>query len=214
MRLSMPDPWNAERDPARRTRALAGMTLAAGLAALAPAFGSAPEPPPATRPAGNWQVPGEIQQPKGNWQVPGEIQKPGEIQTVAETCRTRLVVGADALFEFDKAELSSSAEASLAALGPRIRELSSASKKTPKTTIEGHTDAKGDDAYNDGLSERRARAVRTWLAARGFVAAETPIVGRGERHPVAPNARPDGSDDPEGRAKNRRVEVVLATCEP
>lgn len=214
MGFSMLDLSDSERGRARRPRTLAWMALASGLVASASAFASTPEPPPAAKPAGDWQVPGEIQQPKGTWQVPGEIQKPGEIQTVAETCRTRLVVGADALFEFDKAELSSAAEASLAALGPRIQELSSASKRAPKTTIEGHTDAKGDDAYNDGLSERRARAVRTWLAARGFIAPQTPIVGFGERHPVAPNSRPDGGDDPEARAKNRRVEVVLATCEP
>jgi outer membrane protein OmpA-like peptidoglycan-associated protein len=189
------------------------VVVALGLMAAAAATAVA-EQAAGTKPAGNWQVPGEIQQPKGKWQVPGEIQKPGEIQTVSETCRTRLVVGADALFEFDKAELSPAAEASLAALGPRIQEIAGAAKRAPKTTVEGHTDAKGDDAYNDGLSERRARAVRSWLAAHGFLAAETPIVGHGERHPVAPNSRPDGSDDPEGRAKNRRVEVVLATCEP
>lgn len=184
--------------------------------ALVPLAARAPEPakPEPAKPGGHWQVPGEIQQPKGTWQVPGEIQKPGEIQTVAESCRTRLVVGADALFEFDRAELTKAAEASLALLGPKIQEIERASKRPPKATVEGHTDAKGEDAYNDALSERRARAVRAWLAEHGFLAATTPIVGFGERHPVAPNSRPDGSDDPEGRAKNRRVEVVLATCEP
>lgn len=221
MRTSIGNNANGvERDQQRVSRCLhrgwLGLFLtmfAIGIDPTASAFAAG------TTRKGTWQTPGEIQQPKGTWQVPGEIQKPGEIQTVSEKCRTRLVVGADALFDFDKAELSAAAEASLAVLGPRIRELSGASagatgKQPPKVTIEGHTDAKGDEAYNHGLSERRAKAVRGWLAAQGFVAAETPIVGFGERQPVAPNSKPDGSDDPEGRARNRRVEVVVATCEP
>jgi outer membrane protein OmpA-like peptidoglycan-associated protein len=50
------------------------------------------------------------------------------------------------------------------------------------------------------------------LAAKGVVAAATPIQGWGERKPVAPNTKPDGSDDPQGRQKNRRVEVILDLC--
>lgn len=77
---------------------------------------------------------------------------------------------------------------------------------------QGHTDAKGADDYNQTLSEKRARTVKDWLAAKGAVAASTPIQGWGERKPVAPNAKPDGSDDPQGRQKNRRVEVILDLC--
>src|SRR6185436_8727374 len=143
------------------------------------------------------QTPG---QPKGNWQTPGEIQR------VEEKCRHRLVVAADALFAFDEATLSAQAEATLAALGPQL------AKEKGAVTVEGHTDAKGGDDYNQKLSERRARAVRDWLAAHEHLATGTPAVGYGESHPVAPNAKLDGSDDPAGRAKNRRVEVVIATC--
>jgi outer membrane protein OmpA-like peptidoglycan-associated protein len=50
------------------------------------------------------------------------------------------------------------------------------------------------------------------LAAKGAVAGSTPIQGWGERKPVAPNTKLDGSDDPQGRQKNRRVEVVLDLC--
>ena len=80
-------------------------------------------------------------------------------------------------------------------------------------SVEGHTDAKGATDYNQALSERRAGTVRDWLVRRGAVPAGTPMVGYGESRPVAPNVKPDGSDDPEGRAKNRRVEVVLDTCD-
>lgn len=164
------------------------------------------KPGEAQQPKGNWQTPGEIQQPKGSWQVPGEIQKPGEVQRVEERCRHRLVVAADALFAFDQDTLSPQAEATLAVLGPQL------AKEKGAVTVEGHTDAKGGDDYNQKLSERRARAVRDWLAAHHHLAAGTTAIGYGESKPLAPNAKPDGSDDPAGRAKNRRVEVVIATC--
>jgi OmpA-OmpF porin, OOP family len=79
-------------------------------------------------------------------------------------------------------------------------------------TLEGHTDAKGTDAYNQTLSEKRAQTVKDWLVAHGALPATTPIQGWGKRKPIAPNTKPDGSDDPAGRQKNRRVEVVVDTC--
>ena len=186
-----------------RLVAVAIVAAAASVSAGDPAGGSA-----ATG-GGHWQVPGEIQQPKGTWQVPGEIQKAGEIRKVEEKCRTRLVLGADTLFEFDRADLTAAATKSLGALASAIRE-----RHARGASIEGHTDAKGGDDYNQKLSEQRAAAVRDWLVADGAVAKGTPIVDHGETRPVAPNTRPDGSDDPEARARNRRVEVVLSTCEP
>jgi outer membrane protein OmpA-like peptidoglycan-associated protein len=193
--------------PRRPHRSRSVATAALLLAALASgARADDPKAAQTPQPKGTWQTPGEIQQPKGTWQVPGEIQKPGEIQRVEERCRHRLVVAADALFAFDEDKLSTSAEATLAALGPQL------AKEKGAVTVEGHTDAKGSDDYNRQLSERRARAVRDWLAAHGHLAAATTAVGYGESQPVAPNARPDGSDDPDGRAKNRRVEVVVVTC--
>ena len=62
------------------------------------------------------------------------------------------------------------------------------------------------------LSEKRAITVRGWLVNHGYVPEGTPIEGLGQRNPVAPNTRPDGSDDPEGRQKNRRIEIVIDTC--
>ena len=85
-------------------------------------------------------------------------------------------------------------------------------KTYPKATawIEGHTDGKGDDNYNEKLSERRAASVRNWLAFHGVRTAMT-TRGWGKSKPVAPNTKPDGSDDPEGRQKNRRVEITVKT---
>jgi outer membrane protein OmpA-like peptidoglycan-associated protein len=129
----------------------------------------------------------EIQQPRGSWQQPGPIQQ--------------------ALFDFDKSNLRPDAEETLAAAGPEIAKLGG-----KPTRIEGHTDAIGSDAYNMKLSEARAAAVRDWLVGRGLVPVSTPIKGYGKSNPIAPNKTSDGRDDPEGRQKNRRVEVVFDTC--
>lgn len=185
---------------------LAGLAGAAWLVLAGPA-GAQGE---IQTPKDNWQKPGEIQQPRGTWQQPGEIQVPKGIQAIRTEeakCTKRFLVGADALFEFDKATLTPDAEETLSALLPLLAKAG----KHP-AMIEGHTDAKGGDAYNQTLSEKRARTVKDWLVARGAVAAATPIQGWGKRRPVAPNAKPDGSDNPEGRQKNRRVEVVLDLC--
>jgi len=162
------------------------------------------------QPKGNWQKPGEIQQPKGTWQTPGEIQVPKGIQAIRSEdakCTKRFLVGADALFEFDQATLSPDAEETLKALLPLL-----AKAGQHPASVEGHTDAKGSDSYNQTLSEKRARTVKEWLAAHSALPSTTPTVGWGKRKPVAPNAKPDGTDDPAGRQKNRRVEVVLDLC--
>lgn len=111
----------------------------------------------------------------------------------------------DTLFAFDKAELSPQAEANLQQVAELIR-------RAPPgpIAVTGHTDSKGDDAYNQALSERRANAVATWLRAQvGVRQRAITVAGKGESEPVVPNTRPDGSDDEAGRARNRRVELLL-----
>lgn len=152
----------------------------------------------------------------GDFQKPGEIQKAGEIQVprgiqavhvATERCERRLTVGADALFAFDQWTLDPEAEETLVVVLPEIAKAG----KHP-VSIEGHTDGKGSDSYNDALSEKRAQTVKQWLVARGAVPPSTRVIAWGKRKPVAPNQKPDGSDDPDGRQKNRRVEVVIDTC--
>ncbi|MBX9829915.1 MAG: OmpA family protein [Xanthobacteraceae bacterium] len=153
----------------------------------------------------------EIRQPTGKWQVPGDIQVPKGIQAVrtvaVSRCERRLSVVADALFDFDKASLRRDAEETLMAAAPEIRKLGGKPSR-----IEGHTDAIGGDAYNMTLSEARASTVRDWMAKRELVPASTPIKGYGKTVPAAPNTIAGGKDDPAGRQKNRRVEVVFDTC--
>jgi len=106
---------------------------------------------------------------------------------------------ADVLFDFDKADIRPDAAAALAKVATIIRAYPNGS-----ATLEGHTDSKGDDAYNQRLSERRAESVRRWLADKERIdAGKLSARGWGERRAVATN------DTDEGRQKNRRVEVVI-----
>lgn len=119
----------------------------------------------------------------------------------------KIDLAADVLFDFDQADLRADARDELAKVG----EVLSAHPGAP-VTIEGHTDAKGGDAYNQRLSERRAESVKRWLVQNAAAdAGRITTRGWGEIRPVTPNTRPDGSDDPEGRQRNRRVEITLRT---
>ena len=194
-----------------RLKPLLGLGLAIAVLST-PAFAQRDlqKPGEIQAPKGTWQKPGEFQVPKGTWQKPGEIQVPRGIQAIkseTEQCRRRLSVVADALFEFNQATLTSRAEETLNALPPMLPQAS----RHPMS-IEGHTDSIGSADYNQKLSEQRAQAVKTWLVARQAVPAATPIKGYGKGRPVASNTNPDGSDNPEGRQRNRRVEIVIDTC--
>ncbi|MBI4641633.1 MAG: OmpA family protein, partial [Candidatus Tectomicrobia bacterium] len=105
----------------------------------------------------------------------------------------------------DKAEIRPKAQEALKQAAAVIKE-----KAKGAVQIEGHTDAKGSDAYNQKLSEGRAKAVRDWLVQKeGVKGVRFVTRGFGSKQPVAPNTKPDGSDDSEGRQKNRRVEIIV-----
>ncbi|MGH8311072.1 MAG: OmpA family protein, partial [Steroidobacteraceae bacterium] len=70
--------------------------------------------------------------------------------------------------------------------------------------VAGHTDSTGEDAYNQALSERRARTVAQYLTSKGVIDQRIITVGAGETRPVSNNGTP------EGRQANRRVELTLA----
>jgi hypothetical protein len=124
------------------------------------------------------------------------------------TKRTVIRLPSDVLFAFGSAELTPAAAQAIAAVNDEI-----GSGGTGTVTIEGHTDAIGSDADNQSLSERRAAAVRTALEAELGSSYQYTPVGFGETKPVAPNTKPDGSDDPDGRALNRRVEIRTGSVE-
>ena len=121
------------------------------------------------------------------------------------TQEIRIELAADVLFDFDKASLRPEAKPSLDKVLAVLKSYPKASAK-----IEGHTDGKGNDAYNQKLSERRAESVRGWLAENG-ASLKMSTRGWGKKKPIASNVKPDGKDDPEGRKKNRRVEIAVKT---
>ena len=73
----------------------------------------------------------------------------------------------------------------------------------------GHTDAKGTEEYNEALGMRRATAVGEALIALGFPREGVTFGSGGELEPIAPNAFEDGTDNPDGRQLNRRVELIV-----
>ena len=110
-----------------------------------------------------------------------------------------LRVELDVKFDFNKSEVKEESQADIKALADFMSQYPQTT-----TTVEGHTDAVGSDAYNQSLSERRANAVRDVLVNRyGVAAGRISSVGYGESRPVADN----GTD--EGRAVNRRVEAQV-----
>ncbi len=119
--------------------------------------------------------------------------------------QVKVNLSADVLFDFDKADLKPEAE-------PQLVELATVVKGYPgaSVAIEGHSDGKGADAYNQTLSEKRAASVAQWLVAKaGASAPQLHTRGWGKTKPIAPNTKPNGADDPDGRAKNRRVEITI-----
>jgi outer membrane protein OmpA-like peptidoglycan-associated protein len=130
-----------------------------------------------------------------------------EALNVKETAtEIRIELAADVLFDFDKADIRQDAASALHQVADIIRDKG----RGRAVRIEGHTDAKGSEAYNQKLSDRRAQSVQQWLAQKEGLKGRMATQGFGPRKPVAPNNKPDGADDPEGRQKNRRVEIVLA----
>lgn len=106
-------------------------------------------------------------------------------------------------FEYDSAVLTAAARGALDRAAARIMQA-----PDRRFEVAGHTDARGTDEYNHRLGQRRAISVVEHLARAGVPAERLVVRSYGESRPIAPNARPDGSDDPEGRALNRRVEIV------
>lgn len=133
--------------------------------------------------------------------------KTENLQVKETATEIRIELAADVLFDFDKATIKPEAATAL----HNVAEIIKDKGKGRSVRIDGYTDSKGSDAYNQKLSERRAASVKQWLAEKeGLGQVKMTTQGFGAKQPVAPNTRPDGSDDPEGRQKNRRVEIVLA----
>ena len=128
------------------------------------------------------------------------------VNTWESNTEIRIELAADVLFDFDRADIRASAQLPLNLAAEVIR-----GKATGTVFIDGHTDSKGSDPYNQKLSERRADSVKGCLMNKeGLREVRFVARGFGSKRPVARNTKPDGSDDPAGRQKNRRVEIIIA----
>lgn len=106
------------------------------------------------------------------------------------------------LFDVNKTDIKPAAQTNLQGLATSLR-------NNPQTNIliVGHTDNTGTADYNQDLSVRRAEAVKAYINADGIDPARLSVSGKGETEPIADNSTPDG------RAKNRRVEIVIVANE-
>jgi len=102
-------------------------------------------------------------------------------------------------FDTDKAALSEAAQARLAKLAGDLK----AGNKSVYLEIQGHTDSTGEEDYNQKLGWRRAESVRRYLHSQGVALDRMATISYGEEAPAEPNGTA------EGRAKNRRVEIVV-----
>jgi outer membrane protein OmpA-like peptidoglycan-associated protein len=111
----------------------------------------------------------------------------------------------DVLFDYDKAALKPEAEVALKKVAVVLSQFPES-----RVTIEGYTDSKGSQQFNKQLSVERAQAVKNWLVKNGNVsAASISTKGLSEQYPIAPNTNADGTDNPLGRALNRRVSIIV-----
>ena len=111
---------------------------------------------------------------------------------------SKVVLNADTFFDFDKTVIKPEGQQILDQVASQA-----ASINLETLIATGHTDSTGPEAYNQGLSERRANAVKDYLVSKGVPADRIYVEGKGETSPVASNATR------EGRAQNRRVEIEI-----
>lgn len=128
---------------------------------------------------------------------------PVESLKPVESCGTVITLEDGVLFDFGKSDIRSDAAQTLKSLAGVLN-----NAKVPTAHIYGHTDSISDEAFNLQLSQERADAVSAELKKDG-VSAILDATGYGESKPVAPNENADGSDNPAGRALNRRVEIFI-----
>jgi len=116
-----------------------------------------------------------------------------------------VVILPDVMFEFGSADLTPEALRKI----QDVSEVLEREGRGRAVAVEGHTDSIGAELFNQGLSERRAARVARALEGAGVSKALVSEKGFGSAFPIAPNTNPDGSDNAVGRARNRRVEIVI-----
>ncbi|MAL97577.1 MAG: hypothetical protein CL583_03910 [Alteromonadaceae bacterium] len=127
-----------------------------------------------------------------------QMQELKELQA-QQTDRGMVLTLGDVLFDLNQAELQGTGITAVEKLAEFMKEY-----EDRRVKVEGYTDSTGSEAYNQQLSERRAQAVKDVLMNNGVASDRVEVQGYGEAYPVASN------DDPSGRQRNRRVEIVIS----
>lgn len=111
-------------------------------------------------------------------------------------------------FDFDKYDIRDESVVELSKLYTFLNQ-------NPDVIVEisGHTDSKGSDDYNLDLSRNRAKSVVSWLKKRGIKSRRVQAKGYGEARPIADNINADGTDNPDGRQMNRRIELRILSVD-
>lgn len=142
------------------------------------------------------------------WTAEKDVAECGAVavEPAPPKCET-VTLGTDTLFAFDRYDLKPTGQARLTQLASDINR----AERVTKIKIVGHTDSKGTEEYNYRLGHRRANTVAAFMGEKGVPRSKMATSSEGELNPVAPNTLPNGKDNPEGRALNRRVEVTTVT---
>jgi OOP family OmpA-OmpF porin len=176
--------------------AYSGETLSQILAAYEKPMGQMAEAEPTPEPMPEPEPDVVVVEPRATEEAPAGYECPGTPAGANIDERGCWVLEADYLFDFDKAVVKPQYYAML-------DDVANVMQQNPgmRLELQGHTDSIGTEAYNMGLSRRRANAVRDYLVRQGISTGRLSAVGYGETRPVATNATP------EGRQQNRRVEL-------
>ncbi len=127
-----------------------------------------------------------------------------EIDEVIKIAENENFIISKVLYEYRSAEINETAAKELNKLVLILKK-----NKDIGVELSSHTDSKGGDKYNMELSQKRANKAVEYVVSKGINAAKIVAKGFGETQPVAPNELPNGKDNPEGRAKNRRTEFKV-----
>lgn len=189
---------------------LIALTLFAGSASAQSVF-NVPVQPPEMRPGYGLEGKGlHTAVPYGQEGVDCVVNPVSMTRSYTEVTTTKLVAGqvftipVNVLFDFDKDFIRPEGLDDLSNFYIAITE-----GGAEEISIVGHTDSKGTDEYNVDLGLRRASAVALTLVDLGFNPDNIDIESAGESQPKVSNTLPDGSDDPEGRQINRRVDIEI-----
>ena len=126
--------------------------------------------------------------------------------TTAQNDKGVVVFLPEVYFEFDSSQLTNLAQEKLSDVSGVLTDPRASARNI---LVEGHTDSIGNSTYNEKLSLDRANAVAEALVMNGVDHQRITQRGYGKKYPIAPNTLPDGRDNPEGRAQNRRVEITV-----